>query len=135
MTALDPTKRLTTPADALTIAGALLDSPRAGCDCGSIWSSVAGVPLAAMLYAASACGNGKGIGWVVLAVDNLQEDDRDCAAPGWRSVARYVAGHPLFRNALLRTVDMDRRQRDSIVMTMRDALSPWMRPRKESTGE
>jgi hypothetical protein len=135
MTALDPTKLLTTPADALTTAGALLDSPRAGRDCGSIWSSVAEAPLAAMLYAASACGNGKGIGWVVLAVDNLQKDDRDREAPGWHSGARYVAGQPLFRNALLRTVDMDRRQRDSIVMTMRDALSPWMRPRKESTGE
>jgi type IV secretion system protein VirD4 len=72
---------------------------------------------------------------VVLGVDNLQKDDRDREAPGWHSGARYVAGQPLFRNALLRTVDMDRRQRDSIVMTMRDALSPSMQPRKESTGE
>jgi type IV secretion system protein VirD4 len=135
MTALDPTKLLTTPADALATAGALLDSPRAGRDCGSIWSSVAETPLAPMLYAASACGNGQGIGWVVLAVDNLQKDDIDREALGWHSGARYVAGHPLFRNALLHTVDMDRRQRDSIVMTMHDALSPWMRPRKESTGE
>jgi hypothetical protein len=135
MTALDPTKLLTTLADALTTAGALLDSPRAGRDCGSIWSSVAEAPLAAMLYAASACGNGKGIEWVLLAVDNLKEDKTNPDVPGWRSAARYMAGQPLFRNALLRTLAMDPRQRDSIVMTMRDALSPWMRPRKESTGE
>ena len=51
-------------------------------------------PLAAMLYAASPRGNGKGIEWVLLAVDNLEEDKKDPDAPGWHSAARYVAGQP-----------------------------------------
>ena len=60
-----------------------------------------------MLYAASPRGNGKGIEWVLLAVDNLKKDKKNPDAPGWHSAARYVAGQPLFRNALLRTLAMD----------------------------
>ena len=54
-----------------------------------------------MLYAACPRGNRKGIEWVLLAVDNLQKDDKDPDAPGWHSAARYVSDQPLFRNALL----------------------------------
>ena len=72
-------------------------------------------------------GNGKGIEWVLLAVDNLEEDNNDPDAPGWHSAARCVAGQPLFRNALMRTLAMDPRQRDSIALTMRKAVTPWMR--------
>jgi type IV secretion system protein VirD4 len=135
MTALDPTKPLTTPADALATAGALLHSPRDGRACGSIWSSVAEAPLAPMLYAALRVATAKAaVGWCwpwTTCKKTTEIATRRAGTAG----ARYVAGHPLFGNALLHTVDMDRRQRDSIVMTMRDALSPWMRPRKESTGE
>jgi type IV secretion system protein VirD4 len=133
--AFDPTRLLTTPADAVRTGGALLHMSRTGLDSGSIWTTLAEGPLAAMLYAASACGNGKGIGWVLLAVDNVCKDHNSPDAPGWYSAARDIAQQPLFRNALLRTLDMHPRQRDSIVMTMCDALSPWIRPRKESTGE
>ena len=40
-------------------------------------------------------------------------------------------------NALLRTVAMDPRQRDSVILVMREALSPWNRRRlrEESHGE
>jgi type IV secretory pathway TraG/TraD family ATPase VirD4 len=34
---------------------------------------------------------------------------------------------PLFHNALRRTLDMDPKQRDSIALTMRKAVMPWMR--------
>ena len=34
---------------------------------------------------------------------------------------------PLFHNALMRTLFMDHRQRDSIALTMRKAVMPWMR--------
>ena len=41
--------------------------------------------------------------------------------------AEIVRDRPLFYNALTRTLDMDTRQRDSIALTMRKAVMPWMR--------
>ncbi len=55
------------------------------------------------------------------------QDKQNPDAPGWHSAARYVADQPLFRNALLRTLAMDPKQRDSIALTMRKAVTPWMR--------
>jgi hypothetical protein len=130
MIAFDPTKLLSEPADATTVARALLHGPRGDVHRGSLWKSVAATPLAAMLYAASTCGNGKGIEWVLMAVNNLQEDNASPDAPGWHSAARDAAAVPVLQDALLRTLSMDPRQRDSIVMTMRDALSPWQQPAK-----
>src|SRR5258708_40126627 len=80
MIALDPTKSLTSPADAMTVAGALLRLPAVwlgsginqGCGAG-IWEANSEAPLAAMLYAASPRGNGKGIGWVLRVADSLHE--------------------------------------------------------------
>jgi hypothetical protein len=92
MIAFDATKLFTTSADAVQTAGALPQMPRAGVDSGSIWTTAAEGPLAAMLYAASACGNGKGIGWVMQALDNLQKDDNSPDEPGWCSAARDAAG-------------------------------------------
>jgi hypothetical protein len=143
MIAFDPTKSLTTPADAMTIAGALRGMSAVGlgsgidqvCDAG-FWEAVSEAPLAAMLYAASPRGNGKGIGWVLRAVDSLHDDNNtSLGQPGWYSAARDLASQPVFRHALLRTLALDARQRDSMVMTMRDALWPWMQARKGSTDE
>jgi hypothetical protein len=53
-----------------------------------------------------------GIEWVLPAVDNLRKDDKFATEPGWYSAAKLVADQPLFRNALLRTLDMDPKQRD-----------------------
>ena len=57
--------------------------------------------------------------------------------PRWHSAARYVSGQPLFRTALQRTIGLEPRQRDSIVIVMREELSPWNRLRKseESRSE
>jgi type IV secretion system protein VirD4 len=130
----DPTALVSTPDQAVTTANTMMQMSAVGLGSGidqvadaGIWEANTEAPLAAMLYAASPRGNGKGIEWVLLAVDNLQKDDKNPDAPGWHSAARYVAEQPLFRNALLRTLAMDPRQRDSIALTMRKAITPWMR--------
>jgi TraM recognition site of TraD and TraG len=110
---------------------------------------------AARLYAASDNKKGKkGIEWVLHAVDNIRKPKQpqpegqqelplpnrtgngqlrplppppDRLPPGWYSAAQIVKRQPLFFNALRRTLDMDGRQRDSIALTMRKAVSPWMR--------
>jgi type IV secretion system protein VirD4 len=47
--------------------------------------------------------------------------------PGWEQAAEIVANIPLFRDALLATLKMDPKQRDSIALTMRKSVTPWMR--------
>jgi TraM recognition site of TraD and TraG len=122
-----------------------------------IWEANSEAPLAAMLFAASpgnkrgiapgSRDNKTGIEWVLHAVDNIikprppkQDTKTNGQAalelpprpigpqpPGWYSAAEAVRDVPLFRNALRRTLDMDPRQRDSIALTMRKAVSPWTR--------
>ena len=130
----DPTALISTPDQAVTAANTMMQMSAVGLGSGidqvsdaGIWEANTEAPLAAMLYAASPCGHGKGIEWVLLAVDNLAKDDKDPDAPGWHSAARHVSSQPLFRNALMRTLAMDPRQRDSIALTMRKAVTPWMR--------
>ncbi|MBY0443540.1 MAG: type IV secretory system conjugative DNA transfer family protein [Mycobacteriaceae bacterium] len=130
----DPTALITTPDQAVTTANTMMQMSAVGLGSGidqvsdaGVWEANTEAPLAAMLYAASTRGNGKGIQWVLLAVDNLCDNNPDPDTAGWHNAARYVADQPLFRNALLRTLDMDPKQRDSIALTMRKAVTPWMR--------
>ncbi|WP_224182438.1 type IV secretory system conjugative DNA transfer family protein [Mycobacterium avium] len=130
----DPTAMISTPDQAVTAANTMMQMSAVGLGSGidqvsdaGIWEANTEAVLAAMLYAASPCGHGKGIEWVLLAVDNMEKNDKDPDAPGWYSAARQVASLPLFRNALMRTLAMDPRQRDSIALTMRKAVTPWMR--------
>jgi type IV secretory system conjugative DNA transfer VirD4/TraG family protein len=135
MMSFDPTKLITTPDQAVTAANTMMQMSAVGLgssvdqvsDAG-IWESNSEGPLAAMLYAASPRGNGQGIEWVLLAVDNLRvERGQLSTTPGWQRAADIVRDKPLFYNALMRTLDMDPRQRDSIALTMRKAVTPWMR--------
>src|SRR6476469_8020680 len=70
-----------------------------------------------------------GIGWVNLAVDNVDADTR---APGWYQAAEicYAANHPaaavLAARAVRRAGAMSSRQRFSICYTMREAIAPWL---------
>lgn len=129
----DPTKMITTPDQAVTAANTMMQMSAVGMGSGvdsvsdaGIWESNTEGPLAAMLYAASK--NGEGMDWVLLAVDNMEWDDEKLpTAAGWQLAAMAVQDMPLFYNALRRTLDMDPKQRDSIALTMRKAVMPWMR--------
>lgn len=129
----DPCSRVTSPAQALECAEALLNaSTTPGCD---LWAAQAVAPLAGMLYAASPRGNNEGIPWLTRATATLPDHaPADTArvraarrwGPSWHSAIAYLTEEPLLSNALRRTLDeLHPRQRDSLLMTMRDALSPW----------
>jgi hypothetical protein len=82
MMSFDPTKLINTPDQAVTAANTMMQMSAVGLGSGvdqvsdaGIWESNTEGPLAAMLYAASPRGNGAGIGWVLLAVDNLKTVD------------------------------------------------------------
>ncbi|KDE97173.1 Type IV secretory pathway VirD4 components-like protein [uncultured Mycobacterium sp.] len=129
----DPTKMITTPDQAVTAANTMMQMSAVGMGSGAdsvsdagIWESNTEGPLAAMLFAASL--NGQGMDWVLLAVDNMEwEDEKLPVEPGWQMAAVAVQEFPLFYNALRRTLNMDPKQRDSIALTMRKAVMPWMR--------
>jgi TraM recognition site of TraD and TraG len=141
----DPVALIHTPDQAVTTATTIMQMSAVGMGSGidqvtdaGIWEANSEAPLAAMLYAASPCGNRKGIEWVLDAVDNMERKKArnngqqalqlpGTTSRGWRGAAEIVKDIPRFRNALLRTLEMDPRQGDSIALTMRKAVSPWTR--------
>jgi hypothetical protein len=120
----DPCSRVTSPAEAMEYAEALLTTPdKAGCD---FWATAAVGPLAGMLYAASPRGNNEGVGWLARAAAGNTHEALADTAQGWRCAIPYLADQPLLGNALQRALELSPRQRDSLVMTMRDVLSLWV---------
>lgn len=129
----DPCSRVTSPAQAVEYAEALLiTSAKPGCE---FWAAVAVGPLAAMLYAASPRGNNEGIGWPTRATaaipDHAPGDSAQARAarrwgPSWDSAIAYLAEEPRLSNALQSALRLNPRQRDSLAMMMRDALAPWI---------
>ncbi|WP_142279607.1 hypothetical protein [Mycobacterium arosiense] len=127
----DPCSRVTSSAEAVEYAEALLKTAaaRPGCE---FWAAAAVGPVAAMLYAASPH---KGAGWLAaVAADNTRDALGD-AGLGWQWAIPYLADQPLLGNALERVLDLQPRQRDSLVMTMRDALSSWIRAERHDERE
>ncbi len=133
----DPCSRLTSPAEAIECADALLSS--SAVPGSEFWAAAAVGPLAAVLYAASPRGNREGIRWVTQAVAAIPDDaPADSAqaraarrwSPSWDSAIAYLGGQAHLSSALQRARELRPRQRDSIVMTMREALSPWTERRE-----
>ncbi|WP_204815323.1 hypothetical protein [Mycobacterium riyadhense] len=136
----DPCSLVTSPAEAVEYAEALLtNSAKPGCD---LWAAASVLPLAGMLYAASPRGNNEGIGWLMRATATIPgqaggDSAQACAArrwgPSWDSAIVYLAQEPRLSSALQSALKLDPRQRDCVVMTIRDALSPWIQT--ENRGE
>lgn len=128
----DPTVTIGTPLEALTIAETIMQMATVGLGSsvdqvsdGGIWESQAAGPLAAFLYAASPMGNGGGMDWVLRAVDNI--DPTKSAEPGWAQAAALCRRYEVLALGMLRILDMEPRQRDSVAITMRKAITPWLR--------
>lgn len=106
------------------LACAMLNSPAAQHHAGpsrdmDVWKAVSEPVLAALLYTASPCQRGGGMTWVNGAVSVLAADIGD---PG------DVVGmsHPLGRRFMGSLASMNGPQRDSVLLTIRDAVLPWM---------
>lgn len=132
MLTYDPTMAILTPYEALTVAETIMQMSTVGLGSGAdqvsdggIWESQAAGPLAAFLYAASPMGNGAGMDWVLMAVDNIDPEDID--SPGWNQAAAMCRRFPVLSQGLIRILEMDARQRDSVAITMRKAIMPWLR--------
>lgn len=128
----DPTANIFTPQEALTVAETIMQMATVGFGSGSdqvsdggIWESQAAGPLAAFLYAASPMGNNEGMSWVLRAVDNI--DLKNYSEPGWGQAAAMCRKYDVLALGMLRIADMEPRQRDSVAITMRKAITPWLR--------
>ncbi|UXA21162.1 type IV secretory system conjugative DNA transfer family protein [Mycobacterium sp. SMC-4] len=128
----DPTVTIDSPYEALTVAETIMQMSTVGLGSGAdqvsdggVWESQAAGPLAAFLFAASPEGNGKGMDWVLTAVDNI--DPENSTQPGWVQAAALCHQYPTLAMGMARIMEMDPRQRDSVAITMRKAITPWLR--------
>ena len=145
----DPTAAITTPDEALTVAETMLATSGVGfggatagasVSSGGLWESTAAPPLAALLYAASPRGNNQGMPWVLKAAENYglpgPQDHDDDSGPAvlaphvppesWMK-AYQLCPHPELSEPLLAMLSMDPRMRDSVAITARKAIRPWLR--------
>ena len=136
----DPTRGITNPHEALTVAETMLATSGVGFGgvsggttvaAGGIWEASASKPLACLLYAASPQGNNDGMPWVLEAVENFGVDGDNRGAvlkggPSWHA-AYGLCPHPLLAEPLQAVLQMDSRLRDSTKLTVAKAVSPWVR--------
>lgn len=128
----DPTVTIDSPYEALTIGETIMQMATVGLGSGAdqvsdggLWESQAAGPLAAFLYAASPQGNGKGMNWILTGVGNI--DPERSGEPGWAQAAAICHDYPTLAEGMVDIMGMDPRQRDSVAMTMRKAITPWLR--------
>lgn len=63
--------------------------------------------------------------WVLRGVDNIDPEKHN--EPGWAAAAAICHQYPTLSMGMMRIMDMDPRQRDSVAITMRKAITPWLR--------
>jgi hypothetical protein len=122
----DPTRAIRSPSDAAETAEAVLAplSRRRDVHYNDVWASAAVRPLAELFYAASKQpGGGRGIDWAWRAVVNVESDE---TVPGWRKAAEIWEQGSALPSQLLKVAGYPARQRDSIILVMHAALSPWV---------
>lgn len=130
---VDPTSLIRNDDDALDMATILMQSGSAGAggdskqDGDAFWETISTAPLAAILRAA-----GKdGIGWVRGAVGLLDdgkssENNND---PCWTNamVRLDKMGSEMLSAELESAAKLDSKMRDSVMVTMKSAIAPWLR--------
>lgn len=122
----DPTRTIESPNDAVEVADTLL-APLARQDANyfDVWASVAVIPVAELLYAASVqSGSGSGMQWASRALVNVEADE---TVPGWRQAATIWERSAPVPGQLRKIAELPSRQRHSVIVIMHAALAPWLR--------
>jgi type IV secretory pathway TraG/TraD family ATPase VirD4 len=135
----DPTRLITTLADAQAVAETLLgtsaiamsgNSFRSGVDPGP-WDQLAFAPLTCLLFAACPSCTGGGIEWTLAAAEDVDRARKGISyqvssAPSWASAAAWC-GNRLFEARVRGVLDMEPKQRDSVKITVTKVLTGWLR--------
>lgn len=129
---VDPVALVTDDDDALDLASILMQSGAAGAGGGAnqsggdpFWENISIAPLAALLRAAGA----DGIAWARTAVGRLEpdEDDDEDQACWINAVGRLEDGSPMLAAELASAAKLDPKMRDSVMVTMKNSVAPWLR--------
>lgn len=143
----DPTRCITTFQQAAACARAILRVAGAGqpggirSEANGMWDDLALAPLTCLLWAAST-DSSRGIGWVIRGAENpwapephpktlVRDWSRvDVNEPGWAAAAHdtygRVKGFAEFQARVRSLLIQEKRQRDSVKMTMSHALTGWL---------
>ncbi|MGO1971611.1 MAG: type IV secretory system conjugative DNA transfer family protein [Propionibacteriaceae bacterium] len=136
----DPCALVTNDDEAKMMADTLLNadasgSPNGGGGDDGPWKANAARPLAALLRAGGQLPNletgqavpGGGIRWVLQALDDVDNDSRDFITPCWNNAYKRTLGllESTHAPALRALKNMESRQRESVVLSIRKALDPW----------
>jgi type IV secretion system protein VirD4 len=142
---VDPTALIRTDDDALDLASVLMQAGAAGAGGGSnkgggdpFWENVSTAPLAALLRATS----WRGIAWTRAAVSRIDadldengnpvEEDQPC----WMNAIDLLAEKSGMLAAELESaMGLDPKMRDSIMVTMKSAVAPWLRSTVAGDGK
>lgn len=130
---IDPVALLTCDDDAIDTATILMQSGAAGAGGGAgsksgdaFWENISTAPLAALLRAAG----GDGIAWAREAVSRIEPTEpEDTEQPSWlNAVGRLEKmGSHMLAAELRSAGELDGKMRDSIAVTMKSAVAPWLR--------
>lgn len=131
---VDPTALIRTDDDAMDLASILMQSGAAGAGGGNnkgggsgdpFWENVSLAPLAALLRATGQ----RGITWTRAAVGRLSPDNEgDTEQPSWiNAIGILEELSPMLESELRSAALLDAKMRDSIMVTMKSAVAPWLR--------
>lgn len=130
---VDPCVLVRSDDDALDLASVLMQSGAAGAGGGTgkgggdpFWESISVAPLAAILRAAGQ----DGIAWARAAVSRVDPPSAtDVEAPCWANAIGRLdeMGSTILSDELASAMALDPKMRDSVGVTMKSAVSPWLR--------
>lgn len=132
MVTSDPTSLIENDDDALAMASLLMKVGALGASDGAggggsddaFWQTQAAQPLAALLLAGKA--SGEGISWTVRAVSKTVKSDADDVSPSWANAYELIESTSFHADALLAVAEMEAKLRDSVTATMKAGLAPWL---------
>lgn len=129
----DPTALINNDDEAMDMASLIMKMGSIGAggkgDAGgndSFWKTLSAQPLAALLLAGKA--SGEGIGWTVQATGRPAGETADDPTPSWVAGVKLLQGeHASFHASELgNSVGMEDKMRDSMTATMKAGLAPWL---------
>ncbi|WP_414122781.1 type IV secretory system conjugative DNA transfer family protein [Corynebacterium nuruki] len=140
---VDPVALVKTDDDALDLASILSQSGAAGAGGGNgggggdaFWENISLAPLAAILRAAGP----DGIAWARAAISQVElpegtDKDAEVLPPSWPAAVRRLTGSsPMLAEELYAAGALDGKMRDSVAVTMKNAVAPWLRSTVVGTG-
>ncbi|PFG69101.1 TraM-binding TraD/TraG-like protein [Propionibacteriaceae bacterium ES.041] len=128
----DPTALIENDDDALAMASLLMKVGALGASDGAggggsndaFWQTLAAQPLAALLLAGKA--SGEGISWAVRAAGKPEKSDEDDTSPSWANAYELIEETSFHAEELLAVAQLEAKLKDSLTATMKSGLTPWL---------